>query len=279
MYLHERAAALDGDSAPRHDEQGKPGLDPRARLLCAAGCAVGVSLAASLTAAALWCALGFTALLPTVLGQAADRTDGRRVRAGLLSVNAFMLAVWCTLPLTLPWPEAAALASLLTLKANAALFFLLALCSGLSLAQAASALHALGLPPTLVTLFLLTCRHLHDLRQDFAVSLQALRLRVPAPHWRRALYLYACLLCSVLVRANDKATALRMALTCRLSRPGYQDRHDESHSFTSALPRALYGRLHWSWRETGLCALSLLLCLLTALNPFGDHLAQALARL
>lgn len=262
MYLHDLTTA--STDVPSDASAHAPGttLDPRARLLCAAGCAVGASLATSLAAVALWCALGITALLVAML----HGLPLQRVRAGLFSVNAFMLAVWVTLPLSLPWPEALDMATLLTLKANAALFFLLALCAALSLAQAASALHALGLPSALVTLFLLTCRHLHDLRQDFAVSLQALHLRVPSPGWRRALYLYACLVCSVLVRANDKATALRMALSAR---------HGGD---TRALPKALHGRLCWTWRETGLCALSLIFCALTALNISGDHLAQALTR-
>lgn len=259
MHLHSRITES-ANSAPT--------LDPRALLLCAAGCAVGISMVTSLTAAALWCVLGLTALMLSLLTLPAG-LPWQRVRGGLLSVNGFMLAVWCTLPLTLPWPEALELATLLTLKANAALLFLLALCAPLSLAQVASALHALGVSPALVTLFLLTCRHVHDLRQDFAISLQALRLRVPSPGFRRALYLYACLVCSVLVRANDKANALRMALACR---------HTEGeHSLSHILPSALHGRLHWTWKETSLCALSLLLCALTALNLTGDSLAEALA--
>lgn len=261
MYLHDLTTA----PAETAEKTGH-GLDPRARLLCAVGCAVGASLATSLAAAALWCALGFTALVIAM----AYGLPWRRVRGGFLSVNAFILAVWCTLPLTLPWAEAMNMATLLTLKANAALFFLLALCAALTLPQTASALHALGVPSTLVTLFMLTCRHLHDLRQDFAVSLQALHLRIPAPGWRRALYLYACLVCSVLVRASDKANTLRMALSFRHG--------GDSQGLTRALPKSLHGRLHWTWKETGLCALSLLFCALTALNISGDHLAQALAR-
>ena len=259
------------DATRAHKNQRWRGLDPRACLLCAFGLSVGVSLASDTYAALLWLGAGLVALALALPGSHRGTSPALRARLwpALLSVNLFMLAVWATLPLSLPWPEAAALATLLTLKANAALTLLLALCGGLSLPAAAAGLRGLGLPSALVALFLLTCRQLHSLQHELRVSLQALRLRVPSPRPRQALYLYACLVASVLVRAADQAALLRMVLASKGLTPTDMGR---------ALPEALHGRLHWAWRESALCALCVLLCGAQIWNLQGGYgIAQALA--
>ena len=247
-------------------------MDPRSRLLCAGMLTVGAVLSEHLTLNLAW--YGLAVVLLTLSGVTWWQT-----RAGLVSVNVFMMFIWLTLPLTMPgtpstWSpdwlvglglplseEGLQLSLQLTLKANTSMLFLLALCGTLDLNAFGSALQGLGVPATFVTLFILICRHLSCLREEFRMSLQALRLRASEARGLRAMSLYACLVGSVLVRSADRAEMVRMALLCK---PG-------PLLYTSAL------RLHWTWKDTSVCGVSLALCLCVLLLGHGGVIEVALA--
>lgn len=266
MYLHddERSSTRDCGLPSR--------MDPRSRLLCAGILTVGAVLSDSLTLNLAW--YGLSVVLLTLSGVA-----WRQTRTALVSVNLFMLFIWLTLPLTMPgtfstltpdWmsglglslsEEGLRLAMQLTLKANTSMLFLLAFCGTLDLNAFGSALQGLGVPAMFVTLFILVCRHLFCLRDEFRLSLQALRLRASEARGLQAMSLYACLVGSVLVRSADRAEMVRMALLCK---PG-------PLLYTSAL------RLHWTWKDTSVCGFSVALCLCVLLLGQGGVIEVALA--
>lgn len=196
---------------------------PKARLLCTLLLTLTLVLSAHIGQAGGLCLLG---LLLAGLARIAPM----RIFRTLISINIFMLFVWISLPFTVGGTmlfsfhvgiplqisrEGTELAALLSLKANGAALFLLALCGSLPLHAVGRTLQSCGLPHKLVILFILLIRHISHLRQEFKLSLHSLRLRTSHIGGIKRLQIHACLVCSLLVRSADHAEKVRMALECK----------------------------------------------------------------
>lgn len=169
---------------PRSTPSAKPryGWDPRCRLTGALLASGGVVQTLSPQCVAIWGCLAALALLITPLPRGAYRA--------FIPLNILMLFLWFTLPFSsteVQSPSLAArsspgvtLAFLLTLKSNVSLAFLLFFCAGLDTRALGAALQGMRVPPQVISLLLLTFRHLSTLARYLRASLQALQLRAPA---------------------------------------------------------------------------------------------------
>lgn len=199
------------------------GCSPKARLFCTLLITLALVLSNNIEQAGGFCLLG---LCLAGMGHIAPARLGRT----LVSVNLFMLFVWLSLPFTVPGTplffgtlsgplkisvEGVELAALLSLKANGAALFLLVLCGSLSLHCLGRTLQSCGLSRKFVVFFILLCRHITGLRQEFSLSMHALRLRTAHLRGMQRLRVHACLVCSLLVRSADHAEKVRMALECK----------------------------------------------------------------
>ncbi|UOU80121.1 energy-coupling factor transporter transmembrane component T [Edwardsiella anguillarum] len=241
-------------NAPRSTLSAKPryGWDPRCRLGGALLVSAGVVQSLTPQFVAVWGALAALALLLTPLPRGAYRA--------FIPLNILMLFLWLTLPFSVAgasWPPGLAvplhpgitLAWLLTLKSNVSLAFLLFFCAGLDTTTLGAALQGMRVPANTVSLLLLTFRHLSTLARYLRASLQALQLRAPARQrltLRTKMWIYACMLGSVLVYATRHAEDVRLALCCKPAMPRYDIRR----------------HLHWRRRDSMTLALILLTLLL-----------------
>ncbi|AIJ09344.1 Hypothetical protein ETEE_2912 [Edwardsiella anguillarum ET080813] len=110
-------------------------------------------------------------------------------------------------------------------------------------------MQGMRVPANTVSLLLLTFRHLSTLARYLRASLQALQLRAPARQrltLRTRMWIYACMLGSVLVYATRHAEDVRLALCCKPAMPRYDIRR----------------HLHWRRRDSMTLALILLTLLL-----------------
>lgn len=236
------------------------GTDPRAKLLAAVLLGLG-----AIVCHAWLPALGFL-LLALTLNYACG--PGLRVlKQALVPINFFLLFTWLTLPFTFAAASGDVQADgisvlttplfwglylyqpglmfcvLSTLKANAAAIFLLSLTHGMNPARLGETLRSLGLPDKLCTLFIMTCRHIFILKEEFQVSLRALRLRPKFGGAFRNLKIYAFFMGSVLIHAASRAEKVRLAMLCKgcvsLSHPGMSQ-----------------DKLIWDWRDSLVLLLS-----------------------
>ena len=166
------------------------GLDPRTRLLAAAGAAVCFSsvhntgiACAGLALALMLLAVRRPPLIPTV--------------KRLAAANCFILFLWATVPLTVPGESVAALGPLsisregivlalsVTIKCNAVLLCLIVFVADLSLPLVGYALERLRVPAKLVFLFLFTCRYIHVIGDEWQKLQTSARLRgfLPRTSW------------------------------------------------------------------------------------------------
>ena len=256
------AARLEQPAHTNHIIVPLQNTDPRAKLLAALLLGLGAIVCGTWPTALgfLLLALALTCLLGPGL-----RALGRV----LLPINFFLLFTWLTLPftftampgdlqstglpgLTIPlfwglhlYQPGLMFCVLSTLKTNAAAIFLLSLTYGLNPARLGDALRALGLPAKLCTLFIMTCRHIFILKEEFQVSLRALRLRPKAKGVFRNLKLYAFFMGSVLIHAANRAEKVRLAMLCK-------------GCVNLSLPEMHRHSLVWSWRDSVVLLLSAL---------------------
>lgn len=206
---------LAGIASPIH------ALDPRARL---AAC-----LALSLTAAlARWPAAPVLILVFGLLCTGLARPPWRHVLRQAMAVNSFVALLWLLLPLTAPGPELATplglpvsqkgleMAAVITLKANAVFFCVLALLATIPVTALGQAMTALGIPAKLAFLFVFTYRYVHVLADEYARMRQVAALRgfVPATD-RRTYRTFGALVAMVLVRGHDRAQRVYQAMLLR----------------------------------------------------------------
>ncbi len=235
-------------------------LDPRAKLLCAlAFCLLASGLNSRPVAGV---ALGLSLVLALVSG-----LDLLVLCRRTLAVNVFVVLLWVFLPFHLavdepltglaslhlaPTPGGLGLAWLITLKANAAFFVLIAL---LGTSEAEEVFHAMAhmyVPAKLVTVFFLFHRYVHVIGQERAALTTAMRIRCfkarTDVHTYRS---YAYLVGMLLARSLDRAGRVYQAMRCR----GYRNRF------------WLLDHFHWRLRDTVFCSLfALALAILTALH-------------
>lgn len=197
------------------------GLDPRARLAACVGLSLAAALARDFTAPL--CILGF-ALACTLLA----RPPGAYVLRQALAVNGFVALLWLLLPLTAPGrdipvpfglsvsQEGLRLAALITVKANAVFFCVLALLATIPVTALGQAMTALGIPAKLAFLFVFTYRYVHVLAEEYARLREVAALRGFLPGSDRRTYrTYGALVAMVLVRGYDRAQRVYQAMLLR----------------------------------------------------------------
>ena len=196
-------------------------LDPRVRLAACLALSLVAALARDAAAPAL--ILGF-GLLMTGLA----RPPWGHVLARALAVNGFVALLWLLLPFTAPGPDMPGplglplsrtgleMAGLVTLKANAVFFCVLALLATIPVTALGQAMAALGIPAKLAFLFIFTYRYVHVLAEEYARMRQVAALRgfVPATDWR-TYRTYSALVAMVLVRGHDRAQRVFQAMLLR----------------------------------------------------------------
>ncbi len=196
-------------------------LDPRTRLLAAAG------LTGAITLCERPIVMGWALLLAVVLAASA-RLNMRALTRRLLHLNAFMLILWFVLPWSIPgtlWGkvhgvgvtrEGVRLAMAITLKGNAIVLFFTALVATINPPRLACALKRLGLPDKLVLLFALTIRYTDVLHDEYARLRQALRARAFHPRFSfHTLRTFGYLVGLLVVRAMERAERVLAAMKCR----------------------------------------------------------------
>lgn len=156
-----------------------------------------------------------------------------RLKTGLLLkrwilVNGFMLMLWLVLPFTGGGEdlyrlggvgisrEGVCLAATITLKSNAIILSLMALLSTMSFVTLGQALHGLRVPRKLVNLFILTCRYIFVLEQEYSKIMRAVKIRGFVPRTSLHTYkTYAYIVGMLFVRASERAERVYNAMCCR----------------------------------------------------------------
>lgn len=225
-------------------------LDPRGRLLCTVTLAAVISCLHSLAACGIACALGAMLLF---LARPQWRPAGQR----LLTINVFVLFLWCITPFTTPgtvlaqWGpchvtrEGLYLSLLVSAKVNALAGIFLALVGTMTTAEAGAALARLHCPAKMVALILFAARSIHILTQEWRTLLSAARLRGFRPRTTAHTYhTIASLLGVLLVRSHEHARRAQEAMLLR--------------GFTGQFRSVTVFRAHW---YDGVFALAVLLCI------------------
>jgi cobalt/nickel transport system permease protein len=196
-------------------------LDPRTRVLSAAAL-----IGAIVSLRDLW--LIALALLIAVAGLLLAQAPLSALLHRLRHVEGVMIVLFVLLPFTTPGhplvaigpltatQEGAIHAAAIALKVNASILALFALVASMEPLQLGRALFALGVPQTLVQLFLLTVRYIavfQDERRRLAEAMRA-RAFVAGSNWHtwRSLGNLAGM---TLVRALDRAERVSEAMRCR----------------------------------------------------------------
>jgi cobalt/nickel transport system permease protein len=210
------------DCAPAGDPEGFfPSLDPRTRVLSA------LLLTGAIVALRdLW--LAALALSIAIAGLLLARLPFSSLLHRLRHVEGFMIVLFVLLPFTVPGhvlvaigpftatQEGAIRAAAIALKVNASILVLFALVASMEPMQLGRALFGLGLPQTMVQLFLLTVRYIAVFQDERRRLTEAMRARafVARSNWHtwRSLGNLAGM---TLVRALDRAERVSEAMRCR----------------------------------------------------------------
>ena len=196
-------------------------LDPRIKVVAAAGLSVATAVVSNVLLAAS--ALAASGCLVFC--------GGLRLRAvlkRLLPANILIAAMWLFLPWAVPgralWNagpmtvthEGVALAALITVKCNAILLALVALLSTSSLADVASALGRLGVPNRLTMVLFFCVRYVSVIEAERGRLTQAMTVRAFRPRPSLRTYTtYAYMLGTLAVRTHDRAQRIYQAMLCR----------------------------------------------------------------
>lgn len=209
------------DQPLAHGQSLLHGIDPRVRLVAAAGSAVCLALLTTREAALAGLGMGAILLL-------LSRPPWRAVMRRLLAVNVFLLFLCLLTPFSVagvaafylgPLPasrEGLGLSLLVWLKSNALVLFFLALVATISVPATGYALQRLRCPAKLVFLLLFAGRYIHDVAEEWQTMLTAARLRGfrarTDAHTYRTL---ASLLGLLLLRGYDRARRVHEAMLLR----------------------------------------------------------------
>lgn len=217
-------------------------LDPRVRLAVAAGGAICLAVVRRPDTACL--GLGLAALV-----LACSRPPLRPLARRVFLVNAFVLFLWLTVPLTMAGDPLAAwgpltvtrqgvdLTLLVTLKSNAIVLLFLALVASMNSPVIGHAMERLHVPPKLVFLFLFTYRYIHVIADEHHKLNTAARLRGFVPGTNLHTYrTVGQILGMVLARSYDRSVRVYEAMRLR----GFQGRFQSVAGFRAAAPDALF---------------------------------------
>lgn len=195
--------------------------DARARIVVAVVWSISVALVhgqnAQIACGVIAIAAAFIARLPL-------RSTVKR----LLPLNLFVGVLFIVLPFTTPGESALHVGPLaittaglaqamgIGIRANAIVLTVTALVATLEIVTFGRALHALRVPPKLVTLLLFTVRYVAVIRAEYTALRRAMRVRCFAPstnmHTMRTLGNLAGML---LVRGLERSARVLMAMKCR----------------------------------------------------------------
>ena len=196
-------------------------VDPRFRVVLAAGFSLVVALSRSMDVQ--WMALGIGLMLYFGAGMPL-----RSLIRRLMLVNGFILFLWLVLPFSVPGPVLFSLGGLqatvpgiehslhITLKANAVIIVCITLVATMSVAALGNALQALGVPPKICQLLLMTYRYIFVFEEESRRLHRAAVLRGFAPSTTMHTYrTYAYMVGMILVRAFERASRVQDAMVCR----------------------------------------------------------------
>ena len=216
------------------------GIDPRARIVAAAGFAVA-------TVACSWIPVLIAALVAALGTMLVADMPIRRTLKRMAAMDTFIIFILILLPFTVPgeplftvWGMAASREGLLqavtiALKANAVILMLMALVGTMEATTLGHALHTLRVPATLVHLLLFTIRYVDVLHAEYLRLRMAMRARGFAPSNRLHTYRsFGYLIGMMLVRAVERSERILEAMKCR--------------GFTGAIP--LLATFTFSRRDT-----------------------------
>ena len=217
-------------------------LDPRARLAVAAGGAV--CLAVVRRPEAAWLGLMLAALV-----LAFSRPPLKPLIRRLALVNAFIVFLWLTVPVTMAGDPLAAWGSLIftrqgvdltllvTIKSNAIVLLFLALVASQDSPTIGHALERLRVPPKLVFLFLFTYRYVHVIAAEHRKLNTAARLRGFVPGTNLHTYrTVGQILGMVLARSYDRSVRVYEAMRLR----GFHGRFQSVAGFRATARDALF---------------------------------------
>jgi cobalt/nickel transport system permease protein len=196
-------------------------LDPRTRVLSAA-----ILIGAIVALRDLW--LVAVSLAIAVAGLSLARLPFSALLHRLRHVEGFMIVLFVLLPFTVPGhplvevgplaasQEGTLRAATIALKANASILVLFALVASMEPTRLGRALSGLGVPQSMVQLFLLTVRYIAVFQDERRRLTEAMRARafVARSNWHtwRSLGNLAGM---ALVRALDRAERVSEAMRCR----------------------------------------------------------------
>lgn len=174
---------------------------------------------------------------------AAGETGWRPLARRIAAVNAFLVLVWLTLPLSLTaqglaWsPDGALLAAKISARTNAIALAVSALLAGMDAYAVARAAAALGVPLRFARLMLLMVRYVELIGDTWKRLDRAARARgFVARTDRRSLAVLAQMMALLLVHALLRAERVELALRARAF----------SGAFGSPHPGRVPGA-HWAW--------------------------------
>ena len=196
-------------------------VDPRFRVVLAAGFSLVVALSRSMEVQ--WMAVGLAAMLYVGAGLPFLQLVRR-----LLVVNGFILFLWLVLPFSVPGEVVFSLGPLqattpgimhalhITLKANAVIIACITLVATMSVAVLGNALQAIGVPPKVCQLLLMTYRYIFVFEEEARRLRRAAALRGFTPTTSLRTYrTYAYMVGMILVRAWERARRVQDAMVCR----------------------------------------------------------------
>lgn len=196
-------------------------LDPRVKVLAAAGLSVATAILTDLFLAVFALAGALCLLLSARVG---FRAAARR----LALANLFIGVMWLVLPWSVPGRavatighveltrEGLALAGRITVKCNAILMALIALLATSTLADLAHALQRLRVPQRLLMIFFFCVRYLSVIHSEFVRLTHAMKARAFTPAANLRTYrTYANMLGTLVVRAHARAARIHQAMLCR----------------------------------------------------------------
>ncbi|WP_319522856.1 cobalt ECF transporter T component CbiQ [uncultured Desulfosarcina sp.] len=196
-------------------------VDPRLRILGAAGFAVVVAVACDFRALLFALALSFTLVVSA-------RMSLRRVARSLLAAILFLVLLWLVLPWSYEGPvwfeigpvgvtrPGVVLCSQISLKTVALMTAFMALVATMTVDTLGHALSRLRLPDKMVYLLLITYRYIFVIEQEYQRLIRAMKIRSFRPTTSLHTYrTYAYLVGMLFVRASERARRVHCAMVCR----------------------------------------------------------------
>lgn len=193
-------------------------LDPRAKMLVAAGFSLIVAMGSNRLMLGLALALGILCVITA-------RLPLRHIIGRLAIVNVFIAFLWIMLPWSLQTQEGWSLSIdpiglrttvAVTLKANAIVLVMLGLVSTSPMVRLLHGLHHMRVSNKLVHLLMFFFRYIHVFNQEYSRMRMAMKVRAFVPrtnmHTYRAM---AHLVGMLLVRSYDRAERVYQAMLCR----------------------------------------------------------------